>query len=465
MTLAVIVAVAVAIVVAAVIALTGRSVPVEPAPAPSTPPAAPADAAAPAADQPALLVPGAVDEADDARNGRSFASIDQAARAAQPGDTLLIRGGTYRRERITIDRSGAPGRPITIKPFPGQRVVIDGETDTVTGSDRWFSNAGLVTVGADHVVVEGLEIRNSATHALHVTGDHVVVRRNVLHHAWLNGLEMHASHALVEDNEIYSTAMSNYRNREASWAGGLNVGTRDQDMMARDVTVRRNFVHEIWGEALAVGRTIDFRVQDNTIRNSHSVHMIVDGSRSGVVESNYVHTTRDWRTNRAARAFVWGTETHWTFNGPAPLVDVTFRNNVFANVNDAAYLRMDPASTYSGVRIIGNTFLGSGVTADGVIVGAATGNVFKNNIVGRPVRLEGEWDVSHNAFPADAATGGEAFVVDPEFRDADGRTVAGLELRPTSRLRDAGIALPDLSRDYSGQDRGDAPTIGAHEVD
>ena len=48
------------------------------------------------------------------------------------GDTLYIRGGTYR-ETITITNDGSSGNLITIQNYPGETVTIDGTTD-ITGT-------------------------------------------------------------------------------------------------------------------------------------------------------------------------------------------------------------------------------------------------------------------------------------------------------------------------------------------
>lgn len=49
----------------------------------------------------------------------------------QPGDTLLIRGGVYR-ETVIFPRDGAPGKPITVKPYGTETVTVSG-CDPVAG--------------------------------------------------------------------------------------------------------------------------------------------------------------------------------------------------------------------------------------------------------------------------------------------------------------------------------------------
>lgn len=70
----------------------------------------------------------------DARRGNDKAngsrttpwkSIGHALENLSAGDTLYIRGGTYR-ERVRIALKGAAKKPITIRAYPGEAVVLDG---------------------------------------------------------------------------------------------------------------------------------------------------------------------------------------------------------------------------------------------------------------------------------------------------------------------------------------------------
>lgn len=64
-----------------------------------------------------------------------FRTIQFAANTAQPGDTVIITGGTYR-ETVTPPTSGTAGNPITFAARSSDTVVVDG-CDLVTG---WTPN-------------------------------------------------------------------------------------------------------------------------------------------------------------------------------------------------------------------------------------------------------------------------------------------------------------------------------------
>ena len=56
---------------------------------------------------------------------KPLASIQAAAGKLRPGDTCLIRGGTYR-ETVIFPHSGTADKPITLKPYRNERVTVSG---------------------------------------------------------------------------------------------------------------------------------------------------------------------------------------------------------------------------------------------------------------------------------------------------------------------------------------------------
>ena len=56
---------------------------------------------------------------------RALRTLQAAVDQLQPGDTLLIAGGTYR-ETVVFPRSGDAGHPITLKPYQDGKVIVSG---------------------------------------------------------------------------------------------------------------------------------------------------------------------------------------------------------------------------------------------------------------------------------------------------------------------------------------------------
>jgi len=77
-----------------------------------------------------------------------FGTIGQAVEQLGPGDMVLIHGGVYR-EKVTIDRSGLPGRPIVLKAVEGERVVLSG-ADRITDWTRVSEEQHIYTTDWPH---------------------------------------------------------------------------------------------------------------------------------------------------------------------------------------------------------------------------------------------------------------------------------------------------------------------------
>ncbi|GAA4524302.1 right-handed parallel beta-helix repeat-containing protein [Nonomuraea ferruginea] len=92
-------------------------------------------------------------------------TIQRAVDLAQPGHTILIRGGTYAPgTNIRILKDGTPAQPITMTAHDGERVIIDGEnmphTPGAVGSSIPRAERGAVHIEGDHWRLAGLEIIN-----------------------------------------------------------------------------------------------------------------------------------------------------------------------------------------------------------------------------------------------------------------------------------------------------------------
>ncbi len=71
--------------------------------------------------------------------GQALKTIQAGVGRLRPGDTLLLRGGVYR-ETVAFPRSGEPGRPLVVKAYQGEKVVVSG-CDPITG---WTRHKGTI---------------------------------------------------------------------------------------------------------------------------------------------------------------------------------------------------------------------------------------------------------------------------------------------------------------------------------
>ena len=97
--------------------------------------AAPPEEADPGAGRQLFVSP---DGDDTAAGGpeRPWRTLGHAVARLRPGDTLSVRGGTYREHGIEIRARGEPDAPIAVVSFAGEEVVIDGSFPELQAPDN-----------------------------------------------------------------------------------------------------------------------------------------------------------------------------------------------------------------------------------------------------------------------------------------------------------------------------------------
>ncbi|MER7277222.1 sigma-70 family RNA polymerase sigma factor [Dactylosporangium sp. NPDC000244] len=100
-------------------------------------------------------------DGDDGGDGgieHPFATLTKAASVVRPGQTIALRGGTYRpTSPIVLDTSGDETHRITLSSYGDEHPVIDASR---IPKDKW-----AITQHGSFWTVQGLEVKNSASHA------------------------------------------------------------------------------------------------------------------------------------------------------------------------------------------------------------------------------------------------------------------------------------------------------------
>jgi len=94
---------------------------------------------------------------NDANNGLGsgtpFKTIAQAVKKARAGDKIYVRGGVYY-EQVTLQYSGAEGRPIVLQNYENEAPILDGSSVSA-------SRGALIRIsGKSYVRISGFELRN-----------------------------------------------------------------------------------------------------------------------------------------------------------------------------------------------------------------------------------------------------------------------------------------------------------------
>lgn len=194
---------------------------------------------------------------NDANSGTGtnapWRTVQKAANALTPGDTVLVRGGVYN-ERVTVNVSGsATGGRVVFQNFPGELPIIDGTGIAVPSAD----NGLFLLTDRSHVTIQGFELRNYTVNS----------SSKVPAGIFING----ASHDLsILTNHIHHIANTN-----KNGAFGLAVYGTSATQAVTNLLIRGNELDHLqtgWSESLVLnGNVSDFEVSANRVHDNNNI--------------------------------------------------------------------------------------------------------------------------------------------------------------------------------------------------
>ncbi|MEL7977367.1 sigma-70 family RNA polymerase sigma factor [Isoptericola sp. F-RaC21] len=176
------------------------------------------------------VAPDGSDE-NDGSYGRPFATLARAVAVVRPGQTIALRGGTYRPTApVEITTDGAPGARITLGAYRDERPVLDL---SAVPADTW-----PVVQRADRWTVQGLEVTGSRSHGWVcescADGE---FRELSLHDNTRSGMELRGAGTV--GNRVVDSAF--WDNRDPAGGGdvgiglGVTAGSGEGNVVARNV--------------------------------------------------------------------------------------------------------------------------------------------------------------------------------------------------------------------------------------
>jgi hypothetical protein len=214
------------------------------------------------------------------------ADVSRALATAQPGSTIVLRGGSY--PALTApaaDRSA----PVTIAAAQGQTVTMPSVTVPNGAGNLRFENLNLTGAGSGSAFSIGdnahdIQLVNSVVHD---TGDAILIQPGV-------------SNVLFEGNDISSKD-------PGATSGGIGLAFAStstlpgsppgnpNDPPISNVTIRNNKFHDIGSDAIRPANFVNLVVEGNDIsgvkeNGDHcDVLQVTFGGRDLIFRNNYVH--------------------------------------------------------------------------------------------------------------------------------------------------------------------------------
>lgn len=376
-----------------------------------------------AAAQPYYVAP----DGSDANAGtleQPFATVERALALVVPGDTVYVRGGTYRYPAaLRIDASGTEGQYLNLWAYPGEVPVLD-----FTGAPRGIDLRG------SYVYIKGLVAEHAEDNGVYVKrASHNRIEQMV---ARFNG----DSGVQVEDGSAYNLLLNvdSYGNYDAQNHGenadgfAIKFGVGPGNVL-RGCRAWGNSDdgYDFWeaGEGVTVEESWAFR-------NGHNVWDGADFEGN----SNGFKLGHGSGAHRLVRNLAWGHRAHgFDVNGNTSGVTL-YHNTAFDNLGRNFYFD-DDANVEQGLSLLrNNVSVGGSVRMDDAVTDHASNS----------------WNPGFNAGGADFVSLNDAGSDGP--RQADG----SLPVLGFLRLAE-GSDLIDTGEDVGLAFLGSAPDLGAFE--
>ncbi|HEY8968517.1 MAG TPA: right-handed parallel beta-helix repeat-containing protein [Puia sp.] len=227
---------------------------------------------------------------DDGNAGsmdKPLRTIGKALGMVIPGDTVVVRGGTYY-EQVSFSKGGIQGKNVTVKAYPGERPVIDGSRVVVSG---WQA---LVTMSnVRYIVLDGLDICNLSAASGSADPEGISINGSS-HDITIRNCNIY--------NIVNSSPLNNGRSGHAIFVLGTNNTASISNLLIEYCTVHDTKTGTSENVTLA-GNVDGFTIRHNKIYNTENIGIIIAGgdnlnpngdasvnyARNGVISDNELY--------------------------------------------------------------------------------------------------------------------------------------------------------------------------------
>jgi len=417
-------------------------------------------------------------------------TIQHAADAAQPGDTVCVGTGSYS-EDVTFSRSGTADAAITFAAAPDETATVQGSLTLAPGTSHLnligFAVLGFpvwgVTLEGDnhHVLLSHLDVAGGEASVRFTVGyseeapEHgpvsdVVVEDSILHDCGYEAVDCTpgpCDRMTFRRLEIYGAGTA----PGADFGGdGLSVA-RGQDILVED-----SYIHDNGGDG------IDLNSRDSA---GHVPGIVV--SRNRVVR-NHLQGIKLWAGGRMENNIVWGQGINPALVGVYPgayqVVNNTIAYNMYSpdyGARDYAFIAAYPENGTSAaiqLTLVNNIFafntgpeqgsptslyLGERVQLTehhNLYWSREDGEIVAEFVSGRDPSFT-RAEIADGTWTAVTGQGQGDVTADPFF--VSGWSEVDLHLQASSPAVNAGCTCAAPSDDAEGRPRDAAPDIGAYE--
>ncbi|HYE25374.1 MAG TPA: right-handed parallel beta-helix repeat-containing protein [Clostridia bacterium] len=362
----------------------------------------------------------------------AYRDLNSASGAALPGDTILVRGGTFSTQ-FAPRRSGAQGAPITFKAYPNETVTI---TDV--------SEQALYIIGESYLALDGFTISDVTAWARIEGSNNITIENSTFLRARSRGTTGSIKFVSSHHNRLLNNVIE---------GGNDNVYLQDSNYNLIQGNTIRMGRHTLLNISCGNYNVVRGNTFHNEIQKAGEVYDCEGAVRNQPVRLDA--TKRNlWENNRFT--YTRGSKSPHRYNGiQFAGQNGIVRRNVFYD-NQGGGLRVahysEEALYVYGNRIYNNTFYGNrcyGLSTDPDSDSARYyDNDLRNNLHYRNTDCSGgPKQMANDNAAANTSTKNTLFTTSPGFVDEAGRD---FRLAPGSAAIDTGAFLTTTTAAGSG---------------
>lgn len=393
---------------------------------------------------------------------KSGESINDKLKILQPGDTLLVRAGTYN-ESLALPRDGQAGKRIVLKAYPNEKPIVTNMTTLLTLSKQWWLIQGLIfdqqgaasdaiKISGSNSILRGCEIRNGVKDGIDgAKGSTNITIENCTIHNFVNQPGVDAHGIVVNPGAIGWKILKN----KIYNCGGDCIQLYAEDThpvseYSKNFTISGNTFYTTLGANSE--NALDFKGIDSCLVDGNEMYgfqnkawVVQKGCRNITGSNNIIHDSERGIEFRG--------------EGGKSQENIKLVRNVFYNIQKFYVLKFD---NVANVELYHNTLANSPVTAIRVEGAGINGGKMQNNLIancgGASASAMFNFTSDYNGwFNADAdemAGANDITGADPKFVNA---AQANFRLASVSPAKDKGV---NLGLPFTGA----KPDLGAYEI-
>lgn len=259
------------------------------------------------------------------------------------------------------------------------RLILDGSGGSSISTTDSLVNIYAYNNNIQDIVFEEAEVRNAKARGLSFRMEpdnpfgNIIIRKNKIHSGNHRALGGYGYGIYIEENELWDNCLDNANQAYGSsgWPGNVQTARyRDSSgnyHHAKEIFIRRNNIHEVWGEGIIMNFVLGGEVVNNSISNAFSIYIYIDNAQDITVSGNKLNRTTDKfnrndRSPSEPRGISMALEKYSWGSGQSilPIKGIVISNNEVSNVsrainywNDSA--NSDSANSYHDILIANNT--------------------------------------------------------------------------------------------------------------